>query len=527
MVDLYDTTLRDGAQYEGISFSVRDKIVVTKALDDLGIHYIEGGWPGSNPKDAAFFEKAKTISLNNSTLTAFGSTRRQGIDVSKDNQIKMLLDAETPVITLVGKTWDLHVTHILETSLHENLTMIEDSISYLVKQGRRVFFDAEHFFDGYKANPEYAMNSIKTAYESGAECIVLCDTNGGVMTAEISEIVSHVKQTIKSDIGIHTHNDADLAVANAIAAVDAGASHVQGTINGYGERCGNANLLSLAANLKIKKGIDCISDANLNKITSVSRLIAEIANMPPPDNIAYVGSSAFTHKGGLHASAVSKVEHSYQHVPPEIVGNSNRILISELSGRSNVLMKSEEKMGIKLTSDQAKKLLDLVKTRESRGFQYEGAEASFELLVNKVIDDQPSPFKLIDFMSIVEKKPGNDQSFDLDTNEDITSQVMVKVDVAGKVFHTAATGDGPVNALDNALRKALLNSYPELDVIRLIDYKVRVVDQAGGTGAIVRVLLQSTDGTQNWTTVGASGNIIQASWMALSDSMEWWLVNNK
>ena len=426
MIDLYDTTLRDGAQYEGISFSVRDKIVVTKALDDLGIHYIEGGWPGSNPKDAEFFEKAKSISLNNSILTAFGSTRRQGIDVSKDKQIKMLLDAETPVITLVGKAWDLHVTHILETSLDENLSMIEDSISYLVKHGRRVFFDAEHFFDGYKANPEYAMNSLKTAYEAGAECIVLCDTNGGVMTVEISEIVSHVKQTIKSDIGIHTHNDADLAVANAISAVEAGASHVQGTINGYGERCGNANLLSLAANLKIKKGIDCISDDNLNKITSVSRLVAEIANMPPPDNIAYVGSSAFTHKGGIHASAVSKVEHSYQHVPPEIVGNSNRILISELSGRSNVLMKSEEKMGIKLTSDQAKKLLDLVKLRESRGFQYEGAEASFELMVKKVIHDQPSPFKLIDFMSIVEKKPGNDKIADLDTNEDITSQVMVK-----------------------------------------------------------------------------------------------------
>ena len=527
MVDLYDTTLRDGAQYEGISFSVTDKIAVMESLDDLGLHYIEGGWPGSNPKDAEFFDKAKKITLNNSILTAFGSTRRQGIDVSKDNQIKMLLDAETSVITLVGKTWDLHVTHILETTLDENLSMIEDSVSYLIKQGRRVFFDAEHFFDGYKANPEYAMNSIKTAYESGAECVVLCDTNGGVMPVEISEIVSHVKQTIKSDVGIHTHNDADLAVANSILAVEAGVSHVQGTVNGYGERCGNANLLTVAANLKIKKGIDCISDDNLNKITSVSRLIAEIANMAPPDNTAYVGASAFTHKGGLHASAVSKVEHSYQHIPPEVVGNSNKILISELSGRSNILMKTEEKLGVKLTSDQAKKLLDLIKTRESQGFQYEGAEASFELLVKKVIGYTFDPFSLIDFMSLVEKKPIDLTKSDFDSDQDVTSQVMLKLNVAGEELHTAATGDGPVNALDNALRKVLLNSYPELNVIRLTDYKVRVVDQAGGTGSAVRVLLESTDGNQNWITVGASSNIIQASWMALSDSIKWWLLNNK
>jgi len=519
---LYDTTLRDGAQYEGISLSVDDKLAIAAKLDQLGVHYIEGGWPGSNPTDAEFFEKAKSLKLENATLAAFGSTRRANIDAKDDANLLALLEAETPVVTLVGKSWDLHVTRVLETSLEENLAMISDSVDFLRAQGRRVFFDAEHFFDGFKANPDYAVQAVKAAANAGAECVILCDTNGGVLPHEIADIIRKVQSETSVALGIHTHNDSDLAVGGALAAVQAGVVQVQGTINGYGERCGNANLLSVIANLKLKMGIDCISDERLATLTDVSRYVAEVANMPQSASQPYVGTSAFAHKGGLHASAVAKVEHSYQHVPPQNLGNEKRVLISELSGRGNILWKVEELgLDVKLSPAQALELLEHIKLQESMGFQYEGAEASFELLVRRLASNYVAPFTLVDFVSMVEKRASNGHA------ADISPQVMLKVRVGEKVMHTAADGNGPVNSLDNALRKALLQFYPSLEAVRLVDYKVRVVDQGSSTGAVVRVLIESTDGRQTWSTVGASENVIEASWMALADSMEYWLVREK
>ena len=521
-VELYDTTLRDGAQFEGISLSVEDKLAITAKLDQLGVHYIEGGWPGSNPTDAEFFERAKSLKLKNATLAAFGSTRRADINAKDDGNLLALLEAETPVVTLVGKTWDLHVTRVLETSLEENLAMISDSVDFLRTQGRRVFFDAEHFFDGYKANPGYAIQAVKAAANTGAECVILCDTNGGVLPHEIADIMQKVKSETDVALGIHTHNDADLAVGGAIVAVQNGAVQIQGTINGYGERCGNANLLSVIANLKLKMGIDCVTDEQLATLTEVSHYVAEVANMPPVGSQPYVGASAFAHKGGLHAAAVAKVEHSYQHVPPQNLGNEKRVLISELSGRGNILWKVEELgLDIDLSKSQARELLEHIKLQESKGFQYEGAEASFELLVRRLMPGYVAPFTLVDFVSMVEKREGNGHP------ADISSQVMLKVRVADEVMHTAADGNGPVNSLDNALRKALLQFYPNLETVRLVDYKVRVVDQSSSTGAIVRVLIESTDGRKTWNTVGSSENVIEASWIALSDSMEYWLVRER
>jgi 2-isopropylmalate synthase len=541
-VELYDTTLRDGAQYEGISLSVEDKLAITRKLDKLGVHYIEGGWPGSNPRDAEFFERTKGLRLENATLAAFGSTRRASISAAEDANILALLDAETPVVTLVGKSWDLHVTRVLETSLEENLAMISDSVAFLKDKGRRVFFDAEHFFDGYRANAEYALLTVKAAAQAGSECVILCDTNGGSLPDEISEIVETVSHQVDVALGIHTHNDAEMAVAGALAAVRAGATQVQGTVNGYGERCGNANLLSVIANLKLKMGVDCVSDEQLGSLTEVSRFVSEVANMPPVSSQPYVGASAFAHKGGLHVSAVAKVEHSYQHVPPQSVGNDKRVLVSDLSGRSNILWKVHELgLDMKLTEAQARALLEQVKALESKGFQYEGAEASFELLVRRAQPGYAPPFALVDFVTMVEKRMGKPQELgargwelgnslstpasspQLIAPGDICSQVMLKVSVGGEVMHTAADGNGPVNALDNALRKALLQFYPTLTAVRLTDYKVRVVDQGTGTGAVVRVLIESTDGRRTWNTVGSSENIIEASWLALSDSMEYWL----
>jgi len=390
-VELYDTTLRDGAQYEGISLSVEDKLAITAKLDQLGVHYIEGGWPGSNPKDAEFFERAKDLSLHNALLTAFGSTRRADTSVKDDPQIATLLAAGTAVVTLVGKSWDLHVRHILETSLEENLAMIADSVAHVASNGRQAFFDAEHFFDGYKSDPDYAIQTVLAAAQAGANCVVLCDTNGGTLPTEIADVLEDVRRRTDVQLGIHTHNDSDLAVAGALAAVDAGVTHVQGTINGYGERCGNANLLSIIANLKLKKGIDCVTNEQLVALTDVGRYVAEVANMPPPTSQAYVGASAFAHKGGLHAAAVSKVEHSYQHVSPEAVGNGKRILVSELSGRSNILYKVREiGMDVDLTQAQARELVETLKVNESKGFQYEGAEASFELLVRRFLPKAPA-----------------------------------------------------------------------------------------------------------------------------------------
>ncbi len=523
-IELYDTTLRDGAQQEGISLSVDDKLKITRKLDELGVHYIEGGWPGSNPKDIEYFQQVKNLYLANATIAAFGSTRRANALVDMDANIRALVESGTPVVTLVGKSWDLHVTRLLEISLEENLAMISDSVSYLKSKGQRVFFDAEHFFDGFKANPDYALQVVKAAAEAGAECVVLCDTNGGSISQDVYDMVTRVRSETDVDLGIHTHDDTDLAVANAMSAIQAGVKQVQGTINGYGERCGNANLISLIGNLKLKMGIDCVTDAQLAKLTEVSRYVSEVANMTAYGFHAYVGASAFSHKGGLHASGVAKVEESYQHIPPEKVGNIKRVVVSELSGRSNILHKLRE-MGIDklISKEQTPKILDLIKNQEKKGFQYEGAEASFELMVRRTLPDYRPLFELVDFMVVIEKHRRSSSS----DVEGMLSEATVKVRVDGEVMHTAAEGNGPVNALDNALRKAILQFYPSLEVVRLVDFKVRVVDQGTGTGAIVRVLIESTDGERVWSTVGSSGNVIEASWMALADSLEYWLIRNQ
>ena len=520
-IKLYDTTLRDGTQYEGISLSVEDKLKVTSNLDELGMHFIEGGWPGANRKDAEYFSKAKDLKLNHSTLAAFGSTRKARITPEQDPNLNALLEAGTSVITLVGKTWDLHVTRVLETNLEENLSMISDSIAFLKRKGKRVFFDAEHFFDGFKANQSYAMECVKAAANAGAECVILCDTNGGTLPNEVTGIVTKARSETLVELGIHAHNDAEVAVANTLAAVQAGATQVQGTANGYGERCGNANIFSIIANLKLKLGINCVTDQQLAKLTEAHYSISEIANMPTNAFQPYVGSSAFTHKGGLHASAVAKVEESYQHVAPQLIGNKNHILISELAGRANITHKLKELgLDMSVSADGTRALLNEVKERESRGFQYEDAEASFELLVRRTIDGYLPPFELVDFKVMAEQRHRPSEPLE---HEYIQSEATVKVRVTGEVMHTAAEGNGPVNALDNALRKALLRFYPSLEIVRLADYKVRVVDQGAGTEAMVRVVIESTDGEHRWRTVGSSGNIIDASWMALADSFEYWL----
>lgn len=519
---LYDTTLRDGAQQEGISLSVGDKIRITHKLDELGVQFIEGGWPGSNPKEVEYFDRVSRLRLTRATIAAFGSTRRAGVRANEDPNLRALLDSKAPVITLVGKTWDLHVTRILETTLEENLAMISDSIAYLRDEGRRVFFDAEHFLDGFKANKQYALQCVQMAVDSGAEVIVLCDTNGGTLPDEVYAIVAEVKCHISTDLGIHTHNDGELAVANALAGVSAGVVQVQGTINGYGERCGNANLLSLAANLKLKLGISCLDDEDLVRLTEVHRFVSEVVNLPTNPVQPFVGTSAFGHKGGLHGSAVAKFEDSYQHIRPGLVGNSTRMLVSELAGRGNISYRLNE-MGLNgvFSNDQLAGLVTEIKLRESKGYQYEGADASFEILVRRTLDGYSPPFELIDYMVIVQEK-GEPNS--LVGEGSPLSQATVKINVGGEVRHTAAVGNGPVNALDEALRKALIQDYPSLSVVRLIDYKVRVVDQGTGTGAIVRVLVESTDGSNTWQTVGASPNIIEASWLALVDCLDYWLL---
>jgi len=522
-IELYDTTLRDGAQMEGISLSVEDKIKITLKLDELGVSYIEGGWPGSNPKDEEYFERAKTLELENALIVAFGSTRKAGISAKDDANIRALLEAETPVVTLVAKAWDMQVTRILETSLEENLAMIADSVSFLKQNGRRVFLDAEHFFDGFKANSEYSLQCLKAASDAGAETLVLCDTNGGTLPNEIDEIINIVKKNTNAPLGIHAHNDCEVAVANSLVAVAAGVSQIQGCVNGYGERCGNANLLSVAANLQLKQGIQVISDEQLAKLTEVHLYMSEIVNMPSVGNQPFVGHSAFSHKGGLHGSAVAKLEDSYQHIRPEVVGNNMRVLVSELAGRGNVLKKIEE-LGIEinLSKDQAASLINEIKKKESRGFQYEGAEASFELMVRRNANDYAPPFEPIDYRIIVEQKNPNGG----DLQDTAISEATVKIKINDEIRHTADAGNGPVNAMDGAIRQALITDFPELRSVRLVDYKVRVVDQGSGTGAIVRVLIESTDGVNTWQTVGASPNIIEASWEAVVDSLEYWLLKH-
>ena len=520
-IQLYDTTLRDGAQQEGISFSVEDKLRICQKLDELGIDFVEGGWPGSNPKDSEFFARARNLRLTHSTLVAFSSTRRSNCRAEEDSNLQALLEARTRVVTVVGKAWDKQVTRVLETTLEENLGMITDSISYLRGKRLRVFFDAEHFFDGYRDNPEYALQVVAAAAKAGAECVVLCDTNGGSLPQQITEAVEALRKASPAPLGIHTHNDAELAVANSLAAVEAGVIQVQGAINGYGERCGNANLCSIIPTLKLKMGIDCLTDKQLSKLSDVSRYISELANMPHYDRLPYVGDDAFTHKGGIHVSGIIKWEDSYQHIRPSLVGNRPRVVVSELAGKGSIVFKAKERGLPVPKGKEIERVLEQIKSLEKQGFQYDVAEASFDLLLRRVQPDYRAPFELVDFMVVVEKRRrpptrGN--------QEEPLSEATIKVKVDDRIVHTAAEGDGPVDALDKALRKALLQFYPDLMAVKLIDYKVRILEETAGTASQVRVLIESSDGRENWRTVGSSTNIIEASWLALADSMEYWLI---
>jgi 2-isopropylmalate synthase len=515
-IEIYDTTLRDGAQSEDVSFSVEDKLRIAEKLDEFGIHYIEGGWPGANPKDAEFFKQARKIKFKTSRLAAFGATHRASLKVDQDPSIKALLTAKTPVVTIVGKTWDFHVREALRVSLETNLDLIYNTISYLKKRVPRVFFDAEHFFDGYKANPEYAIKTLDTAVSAGADCLVLCDSNGGTLPGEIADIMKKVVKKYETPIGIHAHNDSECAVANSIIAVECGATHVQGTINGLGERCGNANLISVIPNLKLKLKYNCITDSKLKKLKDVSRFVTEIANLRHFRRQPYVGDSAFAHKGGIHVSAIERHPETYEHISPELVGNYQRVLVSDLSGKSNIIRKIKDfKLTVDPNSPKVAQVVKELKELENQGFQFEGAEASFELLIKKTFGLYRKFFDLIGFRVIVEKR----KEGEIPLSE---ATIMLKVD--GKLEHTAADGNGPVNALDNALRKALEKFYPQLKEMTLIDYKVRVLTAGKGTATNVRVLVESGDGKHKWGTVGVSENIIEASWQALVDSIEYKLL---
>lgn len=518
-VEIYDTTLRDGSQGEGISYSVEDKIRIARRLDEFGMDYIEGGWPGSNPKDATFFERMKSVTLHHSRLAAFGSTRRAGVRAEDDAQLKMLIDAQTPVVTIFGKSWEQHVLHALRTTLEENLAMIGESVAFLKRHVPTVIYDAEHFFDGYKANREYALQCLATAHSNGAERLVLCDTNGGTLPHEMIAIVRDVRESLpEALIGIHTHNDAECAVANALVAVQEGALHVQGTVNGYGERCGNCNLLAVIATLQLKLGYDCLLPNSLEHLTALSSFVDEIANLTPDTRRGYVGRSAFAHKGGVHADAVLKGA-SYEHIDPTLVGNSRRLLVSELAGSSSIAGKATE-YGFDLhrKSPEARALLSAITQRENDGYSYEGAEASFELLLMQAMNSYKQPFERMGFRCIVERR-GADA-------EPIT-EATVKIVVDGQERLTVAEGDGPVHALDGALRLALVEFYPEIAHIKLTDFKVRVVNSREGTAARVRVIIDSTDGEQVWSTVGVSTNMIEASWHALVDSVVYGLLRSQ
>jgi 2-isopropylmalate synthase len=515
-LELYDTTLRDGAQGPGISFSVSDKLKITTRLDELGMTYIEGGWPGSNPKDSEFFQEMRSVKLNHAVLTAFGATRRPGVKASQDPGLKMLLDAETPVVTLVGKTWDRQVSDVIRTTNDENLAMIKDSMALLVKQGRTAMFDAEHFFDGYESNPDYALRCVDAALAGGASRVILCDTNGGTLPFRLAEIVKEVVERAGPVVGIHCHDDAGVAVANSLEAVRCGVVQVQGCMNGYGERSGNADMTSLIPNLQLKMGHPVLPVAKLRSLVEASQFVGELANIAPNPAKPYVGEGAFTHKGGQHVDAMMKARYTYQHVDPALVGNRSRIIVSDQAGRGNVMYKAQE-FGIDLKGDKvlARRLADEVKRLEHKGYSFEGAEASFEMVIHRARGHRPS-FELVDFIALVEQREGNA----------LVSEATVKVRVGDKVVHTAAEGNGPVNALDAALRKALLPSFPQIDQMRLYDYKVRVLDESDGTAAGVRVLIESGDHHQRWSTVGCSTNVIEASWLALSDAFEYGLLRS-
>jgi len=517
-IELYDTTLRDGAQSEGISFSVNDKLKICEKLAELGVGYIEGGWPGANPKDMEFFKKAGSKGVcGKSHLVAFGSTCKANAKASQDAVLKGLVAAGTDYITIFGKSWDLHVTDVLKADLSENLRMIRDSVKFLRSKGKKVFFDAEHFFDGYEHNRSYALKALLSAEEAGAERIILCDTNGGTITSRVFEIVEEVSKVIKTPLGIHAHNDTEMAVANSIAAVQAGCIQVHGTINGYGERCGNANLISIIANLKLKLGMECVSGLAMTELTEVARFVAEICNMKLSDNQPFVGESAFAHKAGVHINAILKNPRTYEHADPHLIGNRRRLLVSELSGKSTILKKAEEMdLGLEKDGAESKEILKSMQELENKGYHFEAAEASLELLMKRILKKFRDFFDLEDFRVIIEKKKGKKMS----------SEATIRLKVGKESEHTASAGDGPVNALDSALRKALKKFYPRVAEMHLTDYKVRVLDEKQGTAARVRVLIQSQDKEDSWWTIGVSENIIDASWQALIDSFEYKLLKD-
>ncbi len=511
-ITLYDTTLRDGTQGEQVNFSAEDKLRIARKLDGFGISYVEGGWPGSNPKDARFFEMAQEVDFKNARFTAFGSTRRPGTAPEMDENIRALLKTETETVTIFGKSWDLHATEILKASLEENLMMIEETVAYLKGNRREVIYDAEHFFDGYKANPSYAKKTLAAAQEGGADVIVLCDTNGGSMPQEIEEIMVNVAPRLGVLIGIHAHNDCGLALANSLVAVQAGARMVQGTINGYGERCGNVDLISVIGNLQLKMGYPCLKKQKLQQLTELSRYVSEVANVPPLNQRPFVGKSAFAHKGGVHVSAIQKNPVAYEHMEPQQVGNRRRVLVSDLSGKSNIDYKARE-MEIKLGGNgyDSQKIVGEIKRLEDEGYQFDAAEGSLELLIKKVTGQFQEPFTLESFRVTTEKNrsgPG-------------TCQATIKISVGEEYEITAAEGDGPVNALDNALRKALTKFFPQIEEMGLVDFKVRVIDGGGGTASKVRVQIESRDSREIWSTIGVSENVIEASWQALVDSFQY------
>ena len=511
-IKIYDTTLRDGTQGEGVSFSMEDKVRLSARFDAIGIHYIEGGWPGSNPKDLRFFRRMHDVSLKHAKLCAFSMTRRAGVSAAGDANMQALIEAGAPVATIVGKSWDFHVTYALETTLPENLAMIGDTIAYLRPKMDEVMYDAEHFFDGFRANREYALATLKAAAGAGAHWVVLCDTNGGTLPHDLVAILQVVKREVPARLGIHVHNDAECAVANSLAAVSEGVEQVQGTINGFGERCGNANLVSIIPSLVLKMGVDCIPEAHLRELRDVSRFVSELANRKPWTSQPYVGDSAFAHKGGMHVSAVLKHPETYEHIDPQAVGNHRRVLVSELSGKSNIVWKARE-YGIDLdqATPDSRRILDELKSLEDQGFQFEGAEASFELLMERALGRHRPYFELDAYRVIVEEQHADAP----------VAEATVRVRVKGILEHTAASGNGPVNALDHALRKALEEFYPSLKTMQLLDYKVRILDESKGTGAKTRVLVTSGDGEETWGTVGVADNIIEASWQALVDSVEY------
>lgn len=514
---IYDTTLRDGSQGEGVSLTVDDKLKIASRLDSLGVDYIEGGWPGSNPKDLEFYQRVDELNLKHAKLTAFGSTRRSDIKPEEDNNLQALVTSGVKVATIFGKSWDLHVFEALGTTLEENLQMVEDSVRYLKEKGMEVLFDAEHFFDGYKHNPEYALQVLQAAVNGGADWLILCDTNGGSLPEEIKAAVQDVAGRFKTPLGVHCHNDGDLAVANSLAGVEVGATQIQGTVNGLGERCGNANLCSIIPNLELKLNYRTLPENNLQQLTDCSRYISEIANLVQHNDQPFVGRSAFAHKAGVHVSAVLKHPETYEHLAPEAVGNIRRILVSELSGASNLIGKAEE-LGLDFSDKNlTRELIQNIKEMEFQGYQFEGAEASLELVLKKATGEF-KPYFLVDSFKILSERSAQGETL---------SEAMIKIRVGEKMVHTAAEGNGPVNALDNALRKGLEEFFPEIARMHLSDYKVRVLDEKDATRATVRVLIESRDMTGAWNTVGVSTDIIEASWRALLDSIDYFLMKRQ